>query len=334
MAAVTPADPVWCGQHIVWKEPTTWRPILKGWLAARARPDGLQRMAALGEQDLCWDDSDWLDLLAEELTTSVEAVQAELANAFDGVTLRTYHSCRVPDAGVFYREGLKINDPEALAEQARRIVAGSDDLAWMRPSLEQMIAEFDDRNRDEGRLYLCADDRPQLDDIGHYLLYGSEWIQCLLGWGAHRALRQYGAPTMVEVDLPFRWATWATREAFARHLLQEWTRLTVNEPSWSPALDFSIVLHIDVPATCIVGHYHPWELKDPFHGKTRRLSSNVRCPACEHQPRHDLGLNPCNYCLISDNINSARNPLPRVRRVPKPRHERPATGPGARLRRI
>lgn len=65
-------------------------------------------------------------------------------------------------------------------EQARCIIAGSDDFAWMCPSLEQMSAEFDDQNRDEGRLYLCADGPAAARRYWALPANGSEWIQCLL----------------------------------------------------------------------------------------------------------------------------------------------------------
>jgi hypothetical protein len=53
---------------------------------------------------------------------------------------------------------------------------------------------------------LCSD-----DGAGHYLLYGSEWMQCILGFDAHPALRAWGAPTVVLVDLPLSLVTSGTR---------------------------------------------------------------------------------------------------------------------------
>ncbi len=205
----------------------------------------------------------------------IEGLAVDLVKA----KLRTFHGCRVPDAGVFHREGLRRNNPADLEALARRLVAEDDDLASMRPKIEAMIAEFDNRERDTGRLYVCADERPQLDRSGHYLLFGSEWLQCLLGWDAHQALKRYGTPTVVEVDLPFDWASVGTRREFARHLLQEWTRVFIMGETFSPAIDFSVILRRDIPAEMVVGHSHPRVLKNPF---TQYLTERTADPTCPH----------------------------------------------------
>jgi hypothetical protein len=54
---------------------------------------------------------------------SVETLIEGLADDLAKAKLRTFHSCRVPDAGVFHREGLRRNDPAELEALARRLVA-------------------------------------------------------------------------------------------------------------------------------------------------------------------------------------------------------------------
>lgn len=91
------------------------------------------------------------------METLIEELTYDLAKA----KLRTFHGCRVPDAGVFHREGLRRNDPAELEALARRLVAEDNGLAWMRPKIDAVITVFGDRERDTGRLYLSADERPQ-----------------------------------------------------------------------------------------------------------------------------------------------------------------------------
>lgn len=275
----TPSAEPWRGRLVHWQDRTTWFGALETWLEAEWRPGAKARLRKR-MLDLCWDDSDWLDALERHVQPSVETLVEGLADDLAKATLRTFHGCRVPDAGVFHREGLRRNNPAELEALARRLVAEDDDLAWMRPKIEAMIAEFDDRERDTGRLYVCADERPQLDHSGHYLLFGSEWLQCLLGWGAHRALKRYGTPTVVEVDLPFDWASEGTRREFARHLLQEWTRVFVMGETFSPALDFSVILRRDIPAEKVVGHSHPRVLKNPFMQYLTERTADPTCPHC------------------------------------------------------
>jgi hypothetical protein len=106
-------------------------------------------MSNMGEQELCWDDFEWLKILESKLAARpIESVIDDLASALDPVVLRVYHGCRVADAGVFHREGLRINSPEALAEDVRRIVAEESDLAWLRPTIESRLVAFEHRDRD------------------------------------------------------------------------------------------------------------------------------------------------------------------------------------------
>ncbi len=279
-APVTRSADVWRGHLVHWKDHATWYPPLEAWLEGYWRRGGKARLARRGDLDLCWDDDDWLDVLVGELKIDIETAQCSLGDELNDVTLRTYHGCRVKDAGVFHREGLRVNNPIVLEAEVRAIVAEADELAWMRPRVDQMIAEFAAHDRDAGRLYLAVDDGPQLDHSGHYCLYGSEWIQCVLGWGAHDALRRRGVPTMLLVDVPFAWQSATTRHDFAGKLLREWVRSFVNGEAFAPSLDFSLCLRVDIPPAMIVGHYHPKALKDPFSQRQLRRTEDPTCPHC------------------------------------------------------
>jgi hypothetical protein len=128
---------------------------------------------------------------------------------------------------------------------------------YLRPFIEERLQDFDGTERDTGRLYLVMDDRGLTKSAGHYLLYGSEWIQCVLGSEAHEALRRRGAPTILVVDLPLTMITSHERKQLAVALLREWTRIKVNKPHSVPELDFTFCLGEDVPGNMIVGHFHP-----------------------------------------------------------------------------
>jgi len=278
---VEPEDHIWLDGPVLWKDTTTWADRLTSWLAPRLKPDGLERLKGLGEQDLCWDDSDWLDVvLKPAVRGGVEGLADRLADSLFVATLRVYHGCRLPDAGVLHREGLRVNDPAKLEDEARRIVAECEDLAWMRPGLEQRIAEFSHRERDTGRVYVCIDDRVQLDRAGHYALYGPEWLQVFFSFSGFHALRSRGVPTIVELDLPLEHASDSSRTELARALLQEWTRVIVNAPDWSPDRDFTIILDFDIPAEYVVGHSHPAVLRCPYNQMQEFVTEVTACPAC------------------------------------------------------
>lgn len=275
------SDAVWKKAHLVWKDPATWYGRLTTWLSPRLKPRGLTRLENLGEQDLCWDDLDWREVvLAPELMEREEYVRDCLADALWHATARVFHGCRVNDAGVFHREGLRANDPATMEAMVRRIVEEEEDLAWMRPNIDQRLAEFDARERDTGKVYVCLDDRPQLDYIGHYALYGPEWLQAFFSFSGFRVLRSRGVPTILELDLPLELTSDHIRQELATDLLQEWTRITVNHPTWTPQIDFTISLRHELSAEYVVGHYHPKALKCPYHQNMVVRTAVTECPSC------------------------------------------------------
>ncbi|WP_127846982.1 MULTISPECIES: hypothetical protein [unclassified Caulobacter] len=271
----------WRDRLLHWKDRTTWHPTLTQWLQPHFVDGGYATLSALPEQDLCWDDTDWLDeILAPYLKEDLEVVLDQLSTVINRAVLRAFHGCRVADAGVFHREGIRLNDPAVLEDEARRIVAETAELAWMQKSLESRLAAFDARERDTDQLFLCADDQVQLDHIGHYMLYGSEWMTCALGPSAFDTLRRRGIPTMIEVDLPVSWISPGLRDELAEKLLQEWVRVVVNAPTFIPKIDFGIDLRVPVPAEMIVAHYHPAILKDPYNGNAPCRTEVRTCPSC------------------------------------------------------
>jgi hypothetical protein len=101
-------DAVWHDRVIIWKESATWQPILTTWLQRALRADALKRLKPGVFRDLCWDDTDWLDVLDRCIKPPIESVTDELANALRHGLIRTYHGCRTDDAGSYFRDGLLV----------------------------------------------------------------------------------------------------------------------------------------------------------------------------------------------------------------------------------
>lgn len=274
----------WRSAIIDWQQPKSWASAVSGWLRPFLNERGIRPLQQMGEQDICWDDPDWLNKTQRVLRFEVEYVVKNLADALSFATARTYHGCRTVDAGCYHRGGIRRNDPAVLADEVRRIVREEDRLARLRPVIEQRLHDFDHAERDTGRLYLVMDDRGLTNSAGHYLLYGSEWIQSVLGFEAHEALRQRGVPTVLAVDLPLSMVTSHEREQLAETLLQEWTRIKVNKPDWVPELDFTFCLREDIPGAMIVGHFHPNVICDPFYQNIKRRVGQQNCPNCGAAP--------------------------------------------------
>lgn len=273
-------DNPWSGVILDWKDQASWVAHLTEWLTPCLRRGALRRLAREPNEHLYLDDPAWVERVAAETDLDIELLVEDLADDLMGARVRAYHGCRLADAGAIHAGGLKRNDPSVLAEEVRQIVAAEDGLAWLRADLEAKIADFEHRERDTGCLYVVADDRPLAEDSGHYLLYGSEWIQVLLGWGAHDSLRRRGAPTVIALDLPLSVVHSSARTGLASDLLREWGRQQAARDGVSPNLDFSFVLRRDVPSDWIVAHTHPARIRDPFYQMTIRRNPFLDCPHC------------------------------------------------------
>jgi hypothetical protein len=271
---------IWRNHTIHWKDPSTWVGRLSHWIKPFLNRRGIRHLQRMSEQKLCWDDPIWLEKTQEILDFDVQCVTERLGLALSGATIRTFHGCRPRDAGIYLRNGILCNDPKMLASQARHIVMEEEGLHYLQATIDQRLTDFKERDRDTGRLYLALDDRTLRDGGGHYLLYGSEWLQCLFGFEAHDVLRRRGVPTVVLVDLPLAMTHEHERRELSEALLQEWTRIKVNRPNWCPERDFTFILRCNVSGSFIAGHYHPETVCDPFYQNVRRSIESRYCPSC------------------------------------------------------
>ena len=270
----------WQNTIIDWKKPKSWLSVLTSWIDPYLSANGLDALRMMGFQDICWDDSDWLKLLRSATMSDIDNLIDRLAEALLPANVKTYHACRVEDAGLYHRVGILVNDPEDLVTQVRRLVIEEELLSSFRPRIDQLLVEFNGINRDKGRLYLVLDDRILIERDGHYLLYGSEWILSLLGPEAHNALRNRGIPTLLHVKLPLRLAATDDLTDLAKTMLQEWTRFTVNSPRSVPKKDFSFCLRENVTPEMIITHTHPENIHDPLHYGVWHKTIKIACASC------------------------------------------------------
>lgn len=271
----------WAGQTIVWKNSDTWVPRLSRWIRPYLNRCGIRALQKNGPLDLHDDDSEWLRIVESVLDCDADELVECLSEALGGAHIRMYHGCRTEDATPYLVNGILLNDPEQLAERLRSLVATVPGLEIYREKIEQDIRDFDAKERDSGTVYLALDDRSLIHECGHYLLYGSEWIQCILGFPAHAALRSWGAPTIIQADVPAGELHPSALRELAENLVHEWTRTKVNRPKTVQRVSFGVPLHKPVPPQWIAGHEHPGKVRCPFNGGHLYESPRMTCFACE-----------------------------------------------------
>ena len=272
-------DAVWEGRRVVWKQPESWAPALTAWLAPDFRVDAMRRLRPGQFRDICWDDSEWLQVLDRCIKGGVDDLVLKLSIALLTATIRAYHGCRTEDAGSYFRDGLLVHNRQRLKARVLAIIEAHQELQYFRSELDRAIAEVDNE-LDQGKAFVVLSDEALLRDSAHYLIYGSEWIMSLFDDYGRRVLKSLGTPTLIEIDLPAAMTHSNDREQLARIMLREWTRLACNGHEWSAPVDFSFWLVRDVPPVHVVGHSHPERMTDPDDGMREYRSLMTSCRFC------------------------------------------------------
>ncbi|MHA3793052.1 hypothetical protein [Sphingomonas sp. YL-JM2C] len=280
-------DP-WSGALFGWADQPSWYDRLSSWLAPYLGRGAQRRLTKTPAEHLYLDDLGWLARLDDVLTEPVEAVTAALAADLASATLRVFHGSRVANAGVFHRDGLRRRDRAALGDDIRDMLDRNPEFNWERASIEERLDRAVAEKRDASRSYLGLDGRFLVEECGHYLLYGSEWMQGVLGWSAQAMLLRTGVPTLIEIGLPLQLAEHGGTNAVADRLLHEWSRQQVARDGRSPLIDCTLTLDQDIAGEAILSHSHPRRIFDPLH-HVWRSNAYADCPACKPKAPAETG---------------------------------------------
>jgi len=256
-----------------WKDPSEWEPLVTAVIPAALRPE---LIGLLRQHRKVFDYLD--DVLAFQDVYSKLGLYADVAaqlpnhlrHAFRHV--RMFHCCRPVDVKSYYEHGIRVLNPRKLDEQFRALFLGNPSFpniaaAHIDDAIEAMAGSY---GRD-GFVYFGLDDRYLIEYCGHYLIYGSEYLQCLAAHVGHDAnclekaeLRKLGLPTVVAVDVPI--------ECFSDHELCElgdaalhaWAYRLLHRQPEIRMINFAISINQGLPPRSIKGHFHPECVPDPF----------------------------------------------------------------------
>lgn len=218
------------------------------------------------------DDLRWLDRIVQRATGLDINSKSLMADRLIGhfIAMRACHATRSADLAAYYTKGLRPLDPEAVHAIAREIFLGGEFTELTDTHLDEAIKAVGSDLR-EGRVFFEANERLLIEDAGHYLLYGGEY---LIAVAAHlpryrdyrQILKRSGEPTMFVCDVPFADIGGHTVLEFAGAALEMMFQELLDgedfEPDWHRGAGFCI--HHPLAPASIVGHYHPTNMRDPF----------------------------------------------------------------------
>jgi hypothetical protein len=192
----------------------------------------------------------------------------------------------------YYEHGLQGQNADQLVLQFQSMfpqVPASD--------LNAAIASLGDRStRERGAIWLVGDDREMVEQYGHYIIQGSEYLMALaahLGFSPRGEdyrflLRERGIPTVLEVDIPIEMVQWRDIEEVAKTLLSVWGQeVTKRRVGGSPSPCYVIRRTID--PRYIRNHTHPGRILDPHQGYIQYRNPQQTCDMCADTTTKDAG---------------------------------------------
>jgi len=204
---------------------------------------------------------------------------------------RSYHGCRPLSLDSYFRDGLLILTRERLAQIAYEIF---DKTIPFEDILRR--AQTADLQTRLGNVYFTAEAEELVSECGHYLIYGSEALNCLWDDGNGRTLplfrecqerhRRKGIPTVFECDVPIAWLPVAFRRELANTLVTRHLQLKSEQPvpmeSWSR--NWGHYISRNLPARYIRSHFHPQVIPDPLRQMITYQNPHTRCAWCNIKP--------------------------------------------------
>jgi hypothetical protein len=262
-----------------WTSIESWFPLLTSELGTLLEPGAVKRLQRVKSSGLYDDDPEWLDLVVAEFVGEEQELVELLADRLQWRKVRVFHGTRVADAGTFTRDGIRLHDRRHLEKVVRDLVAGREELGYLAGRLDERFAKSA-HLVDEGRCFVVVDERVLVEECGHYLLGGSEFVQGIIGPSQAQAALSECAPTVVEVDLPLSRVEPGFLTELTRTLAGEWAKILRRKRAEARRLDFTFTLRAPVPPEWIVGHYHPAIVCDPHSRRTAVDVKQLHCAAC------------------------------------------------------
>lgn len=164
--------------------------------------------------------------------------------------IRAYHACRPLNIQDYLINGIQtINKAQALREALLRIKSDYVDEKKIVQEFSKQWGDFADIHK---RVWMAVNKEVLLTSAGHYLIYGSEFINELaMKLGCRSSLKNAGIPTIFHCDIPL--------EDISSSKVMEIETLIMS----GYIQDISIAVN-EVSSQDIVDYEHPKEVPDPY----------------------------------------------------------------------
>jgi hypothetical protein len=261
---------------LYWEDSESWLRPLEELIPEATSDDVAAEIRRQPPEYLVSDDLSWLNrVVALQGGSDFDAqsvLSERLLSAF--THLRAYHGCRPNERANYHEIGIVPLDVNRACNSVREIFNSSKFPELTPAIVDNAIASMPTRDR-EGRIFFEANNRFLLEQCGHYLLYGSEYlggIARLLSDATSNGrdyvleLRTIGTPTLLECNVPISWLSRGTVCALAGSILVAYFKLLLIPQHRHPMVGegFGFEIFQVLPPNCIDSVSHPENVSDPI----------------------------------------------------------------------
>lgn len=165
--------------------------------------------------------------------------------------IRGYHACRPVDIQDYYQYGIRAFSEETMQKNA---------LSIFNKTLKEILdTDNCGENQQKKEVHFVVTKKLLLEDAGHYLCYGSEYLAGIaahLDGGIigpyHNRLLKTGIPTIFVCDVPIA--------CLPEYLIEDFN----ENYNLQVSIDFGFWINQDLPSEYIVAHEHPTKMYDPL----------------------------------------------------------------------
>ena len=174
-----------------------------------------------------------------------------------------YHGARPINIDSYYTKGLMLSNTSELIHYAKKLFNSMSIIPPIQiKEVDLAIKKMNYSN--EGLSYLALDNRHLIEDVGHYLIYGSEFIMSIAAQfkkvqriQSLQTLKTIGTPTIYKINLPLDFLSQSDLTQLAWHIGN--MSLYNERPE---VINFTFTLMNNLPKEYIIDHYHPKSIVD------------------------------------------------------------------------
>ena len=262
-----------------WKKRESWENVITSALSENLGKDYAEIIKANAKKIQCRDDhEDVCDLFANK-TNSDDIIKSVIKQLKDSITtVQAYHACRTKDVDSYYQNGLIPLNLRNIQKLFLEIFCKPGGV-FSREEAETAILAVSTETI-ENVTHIMLDDRFFIERCGHYLIYGSEYLNCLSvylpGGGEHTrdVLKNLGRATVFTCQVPFVWIKASGLLSLASRMIAEHAYCLAHNKADVIRLNLTITVSGKIPPEMICSHHHPERICDPY--KQRRIWNDTK----------------------------------------------------------